>query len=259
MTNEDPKDALYLYCIVNSGKREKLGDIGIENNSVYIIPFKDIAAVVHRCLPEPYESHDEEKVKHWVLAHQYVIDRATERFGTVIPLTFDTILKGDDSVVEDWLRDQYSQLKEKIVRLKDKSEYGIVVYLDKGRIEEEGSENTEISALRTAMQGKPRGTTFLIQKRIERRIALLRDIEARFRSGEIIKDISPFAEELRQEKTVVSDENRLMILKLSCLVKQEDVARLGETLGKIDRSNGLSVTFTGPWPPYSFVFEDREK
>lgn len=258
LISEDPKEAIYLYCIVKNAEGDKLGCTGIENNPVYIIPYNNIGGVVHRCRAEPYRSDHEDKVKQWVLAHQYVIDLATERFGTVIPATFDTIFLGDDGVVETWLREKYLQLEEMLVRLKGKSEYGIAVYFDKRSIEKEASKNAEISDLRKAMEGKPRGTTYLIEKRVERRIALLRDIEARSRSTGILKEISNFADELKQEKTAVSDDDNLMLLKLSCLVKQENVEALGETLGKIDHSDGFSVTFTGPWPPYSFVLQDKQ-
>jgi len=36
------------------------------------------------------------------------------------------------------------------------------------------------------------------------------------------------------------------------------VEPLGKFLGEIDRKNGLTVTFTGPWPPYSFVFRNEK-
>jgi hypothetical protein len=44
-----------------------------------------------------------------------------------------------------------------------------------------------------------------------------------------------------------------MLLNLSCLVSKDKVDGLGEELEKINNTEGFSVHFTGPWPPYSFV------
>ena len=43
-----------------------------------------------------------------------------------------------------------------------------------------------------------------------------------------------------------------MLLNLSCLM-QEGSGDLGRVLDEIQQTKGISVRFTGPWPPYSFV------
>jgi hypothetical protein len=42
-------------------------------------------------------------------------------------------------------------------------------------------------------------------------------------------------------------------MNLSCLVDGDKSKDLGEELEAIDKMEGFSVRFTGPWPPYSFV------
>ena len=85
----------YIYCIAEGSESAVFGRIGIEDNEVYTIPYSDFCAVVHDCPAEPYRSDDQEVVKHWVVKHQEVIDEAWERFGTVIPIGFDTIIRGN--------------------------------------------------------------------------------------------------------------------------------------------------------------------
>jgi len=53
----------YLYCIINSGAMLNLGGIGIEDSTVYTIPHEDIAAVVHSCMANPYETRTMRKQK----------------------------------------------------------------------------------------------------------------------------------------------------------------------------------------------------
>src|SRR3989304_3647506 len=106
----DCEEGRYLYCIVNGGNEKNLGQVGVENNLVYVVAFQDIGAVVHPCKAKPYETAVKEKAEEWILAHQYVIDLATEECGTVIPLTFDTILKGNNEVLKTWLSKEYNQI-----------------------------------------------------------------------------------------------------------------------------------------------------
>jgi hypothetical protein len=49
------------------------------------------------------------------------------------------------------------------------------------------------------------------------------------------------------------EEDKQMLLNLSCLLFKEKSKILGEELEKINHLKGFFVRFTGPWPPYSFV------
>ena len=69
----------YVYCIISGADEMSLGNIGIEHAEVYTVSHKDIAAVVHTCQAQPYESRDENKVKEWILSHNNVIDKEIGR------------------------------------------------------------------------------------------------------------------------------------------------------------------------------------
>ena len=45
----------------------------------------------------------------------------------------------------------------------------------------------------------------------------------------------------------------LLLASYSCLVRKENVDRLGEILDAINSLHGFRVRFTGPWAPFSFV------
>ena len=248
---------IYLYCITNHGQRESFGNIGLEGSEVYTIPFKDISATVHRCRARPYETRDLEKAKSWILTHQYVIDLATKRFGTVIPLTFDIILKGDDAAAESWLRDEHDQLGRMLERFKGKAEYGIKFYMSKEYHNESLSENLQISAPPRTLGNKPKGTAYLLQKRAEQKARAQMNMKSEALTRDLGAMLSSFVDEVTIERkgsrAIEDAKDRLMILNLSCLIKDEKVKALGDLLGKLDGSNGLTVKFTGPWPPYSFT------
>src|SRR5574341_1341616 len=90
------QEGRYLYSVINSGARLCFGDIGINDNTVFTIPYDDIAAVVHSCQAEEFKMQDDGKVKEWILAHNYVIDCTSKRFGTVLPFAFGAVARGSD-------------------------------------------------------------------------------------------------------------------------------------------------------------------
>jgi Gas vesicle synthesis protein GvpL/GvpF len=124
------QEARYIYSIAKMGTRVSLGEIGIEKTEVFTIPYKDIAAVVHSCQPLAYDTKDKALAEEWVLAHSYVIDQAVKKFGSVLPFSFDVILKGEDSAILEWLGKNYSLLLQDLEKVKGKAEYTIQIYYD---------------------------------------------------------------------------------------------------------------------------------
>lgn len=258
----NPQSAMgrYLYCIAESNKAEPLGNIGIEANDVYGIPYNDLCAIVHNCPARPYESKDKEIVKGWVLSHQKVVDAVWERFGTVIPIGFDTIVQGNAAVdpeenMKKWLKDDYDNLKAKMEKIRGRAEYGVQLFWDrKTMVKEITDESPEIKALNEEIKSKPKGIAYMYRQKLE--ALLKKEIEERADRyfKEFYEKITPHAENLRVEKTKkTEDEEKQMLLNLSCLLPKEGSKGLGEELEKIDALEGFSVRYTGPWPPYSFV------
>lgn len=257
METGSKEEGVYLYCIVNSGESTEFGDVGIDDKLVYTVPHKDIGAVVHKCCAETYQTDDEEKAKDWILTHQYVIDLATGRCGTVIPLRFDTVFKGDDITVERWLREEYERLRGTLRKFKGKAEYGVQIYLKKGYVEEMIENNREMATLRRSLEGRPKGSAYLLRKNLEKMVKVRKDVETRSLAKKFFEKIRGLVDELRLEKNVRDLpgkwKDELMILNLSCLVQHDRVNSLGDLLGEINSKPGFTVRFTGPWPPYSFV------
>jgi len=235
-----------------------LGKIGIENSEVYTIPYKGICAVVHNCLAEPYKSDDQEVVKGWVKTHQKVLDAAMEKFATVLPLGFDTIIKSEDKanpeqVVKDWLRDDFENLKEKMERVRGKQEFGIQIFYDpKVMGEAIARESQEIQKLKGEMAAQKPGMAYMYKQKVEK--ALKEEIEKRVEQyfKDFYQAIKNHVDDIKVEK-VKGDKGKVMLMNLSCLVLKERVEDLGNELERINNTEGFSVRFTGPWAPYSFV------
>jgi len=252
-------EARYLYCIVEGNEEITLGNIGIEDSNVYVIPYQDLSAVVHNCLAEPYKSKDQEKMKSWVTAHEKVVEIAWEKFGTVLPLGFDTIIKGEEGVLPDenmkkWLRDDYENLRQKLAKLKDKAEFGVQVFWDL-KIISEGliGTNPEIKKLSEEIKSKSRGLAYMYKQKLENLLKKEMEKEADRYFKDFYEQIRRCVDQIKVEKTKKLEEDKQMLLNLSCLLFKGKSKILGEELEKIDHLKGFSVRFTGPWPPYSFV------
>jgi len=235
------------------------GRIGIEESEVYTFPYQDISAVVHNSPAEPYQSEDEEIMKNWVMAHQNVIDKAREKFGGVLPLGFDTIIQGDGSKspnenMENWLKDDYDNLKEKLRKIGDRAEYGVQVFRDPRIIAKKiAEESPEVKKLDEEIRSKPKGLAYMYKQKLEDLIKKEMEGKADQDFKEFFERIKPCADDLKVEKTKKAEDGKQMLMNLSCLLPEEASEKLGEELEKIDNMEGYSVRFTGPWPPYSFV------
>lgn len=247
------EEGRYVYCVANKSKTIKFGKIGIENNNIYTIHHKDLCAVVHKCKSQAYISDDEEKVKDWIKSHQNVIDSASQKLGTVIPLTFDVIVKGSNKDIVEWLKKDYEQLENILKKIKNKQEFGVQIFWDEKKIGEKIAEtNQEIQNLRRAIEKVSEGEAYFYKNTIE--TILKNEIEKN--ADEYFKKfyniIKEYVDELKIDK-IKKEKDKQMLMNLSCLVHKNKVKKLGAELEKINRYDEFSVKFTGPWPPYSFV------
>lgn len=248
----------YLYSIINSGAELSLGDIGIDDNRVYTIPYKDIAAVVHSCQAKPYETKDNEKAKEWIFTHNYVTDQATKKFGTVLPFSFDAIVRGNDDTIKDWLSKSYEKLKQELERVKDKAEYSVQIFCDQGKLVEKiVRSDQELEGLKEKIEKMPKGAAYLFQRRFELKIKDAISAEISKLAGEFGSKIRKHVEEMKVEEKISQVpgkyKDKKLIVTLSCLVHKDRVERLGEVLDEINKREGFAVRFTGPWAPFSFV------
>lgn len=246
-------EAHYLYCVVSCREKMSLGEIGIEGNRVYTIPYQTLSAVAHVCAPQAYVSQDEAVVKAWVLAHQKVVETAWERFGTVIPFGFDVIVKGSELRVLDWLKENYRELLEKLARLKGKAEYGVQIGWDHRVILEKITQtDRQTRELQRKIQSLPEGTAYLYEQKLQQLLKQKLTQQAEHYFKDFYERIRNSVEDVRVER-LSKDKDRQMLANLSCLAEKDAPRSLGEALDRIQAMNGFFVRFTGPWPPYSFV------
>lgn len=252
-------DGRYIYGIGDKGMAVSLGLIGLEGSEVYTIPYKGVCAIVHDCPAQPYKSDENEVVKGWVLTHQRVLDAAGERFETVLPMGFDTIIQCKDEsdpeqVMKEWLEENYGDLQEKMARVRGKQEFGVQILWEPKVIARQITETSEeIKSLDEETKSKPKGTAYMYKQKLENLLKQKMEKQADECFKEFYARIKKCVDDMVVEKTKKIEEDKQMLMHLSCLVRKDKVEELGEELEAIEGMEGFSVRFTGPWPPYSFV------
>jgi hypothetical protein len=255
-----PCEGRYLYGVAVSGKTISLGPVGIDGGEVYSIAYEGLSAIVHDCPAAPYQSPDERTVKNWVGAHQSVLDQVQRECGTVIPMGFDTILHSKDAailpgqVVKDWLKEDYKRLQGIAEKIKGRDEYGVQITYVPGLLAKQISdESHKLQGIREKIAHSSQGTAYMYMQKLEKTIKAEMEKLAEEWFKDFYGKIKSYCDDVVVEKTKKVEGNKVMLLNLSCLVTRERVISLGEELEKINNTEGFSVHFSGPWPPYSFV------
>ena len=248
----------YVYCVVPCCLDVRLSVPGIEGHQVYLLSHHDLGAVVHDCPARPYYSENSDLVASWVMAHHRVVHTAWERWGTALPLTFNTVVKGSSQMraaetVMRWLENENDSLRIRLASLAGKAEYGVQVFWDTERIVRGIAESSgEIRNLRSEIESKPRGMAYMYRQRLENllRRALEARAESEFKS--LYARTSQCVSNVRADRVKGDDAGRQMLANLSCLVCRDRFPDLQAELDRINKTEGFSVRLVGPLPPYTF-------
>src|SRR5262249_32105441 len=146
----------YVYCVIQEAEPQRFGPIGIgaRPSDVHTINFKDIAAVVSDTPLEVYDPTREN-----VLAHEKV-NEAVMRQHTVIPMSFGTVFKTRDDIVE-LLRGAYDAFRDVLNKMEDKLEFGLKLLWDRDvMVREIEKEDEDVSRLKGEIATQKGSTYF---------------------------------------------------------------------------------------------------
>ncbi len=146
----------YVYCVVKASETLKFGAIGLgaEPAEVHTVHYKDIAAVVS---DTPIDVPDATREN--VLSHERVNENVM-RSHTVIPMSFGTVFKTRDDIVE-LLRGAYDAFHDVLVKMEDKLEFGLKLLWDRDvAIREVEKEDEEVRRLKSEISSQKGSTYF---------------------------------------------------------------------------------------------------
>ncbi|MCU4753517.1 GvpL/GvpF family gas vesicle protein [Halobacteria archaeon AArc-curdl1] len=252
----------YIYCVVDVEAGEELEATGIDDEPVRVITTDGIGAVVHDC-DDVYDSNDHTEIHRWLLRHQSVTDEAAEAFGTPLPFQFATIFRGNDEVVCEWLKAERDNLEDALDSLAGHWEYRIEIVrtelIDAQALE---SDDDRLAELRAEIESATPGRKFLLESKYDDRLGRIRsdrnesiihDVRERLEThAREVHELDPSPDTRLQTDAKRSKEGR-PIGRLTVLAREDLQSDIGSVLDDVAGKPGLEVTFTGPWPPYSFT------
>jgi hypothetical protein len=235
----------YVYCIIEATEALKFGTIGIgaDPSEVYTVHFKNLAAVVSDAPLEVLDSTREN-----VLAHERV-NETVMREHTVIPMSFGTIFKTREDIVE-LLRSAAEAFGDVLNKMQNKLEFGLKVLWDRDQaIREVESEDDDIGRLKKEISSQ-KGPTYFARMQYGRLV----DAALQARSERCVAEI---LDELR-DVSVASRINKpigdKMIMNAAFLISRDrEIAFDAKVKSVASRFDKLTFKYTGPWPPYNFV------
>jgi Gas vesicle synthesis protein GvpL/GvpF len=235
----------YVYCIIHSSDPLRFGAIGIGEDSpeVQTINYRNLAAVVSDVPIGVLDSTRDN-----VLSHERV-NETVMRDHTVIPMSFGTIFKTRDDIVE-LLRSAYDAFGDVLAKMQNKLEFGLKVLWERDVIVKEiEQEDEDIHRLKNELSSQ-KGSTYFARMQYGRAI----DGALQTRSERYVAEI---VEKLR-DVSVASRINKpigdKMILNAAFLISRDQEAAFDQRVKEIAAKNDkLTFKYTGPWPPYNFV------
>lgn len=250
--------ALYVYAIVPAPVPGAMigGLTGIDDQAVHAVTAPDgVAALVHEAEPVPYQGPDD-TVKRWVLEHSQVVEHAWEVAGTVLPVTFNVLVRPEGEETADerlraWLQEHAASMRETLNRLRGRVELRVEISLDRAAAT---ADDAEARALRTELEGKPPGLRRLLEKKAEQAERQAADRLADGLYPEYRRRLAGCVEDLTESRRTPSSPASVPVLSAAVLVRRESVESVGAELARIQEEQPAArIRFLGPWPPYSFV------
>lgn len=259
----------YLYCLVNvdvdgEGPDEpvELGATGIEGNAVSVVAIEDVSvgAVVHDDR-SPYNSEDPAELRDWLLAHQRVVEAAGDRFGTPLPVRFDTVIEGGDDAVAGWLAQNAEPIVEAFDAVTGRWEYRVTLFWDPTKFEEsQRTADPELADIDSRLGQCDPGKRFLLRKQYDQRLRELTEQRRETLQDRLVNRLA--AESARVTERPLRSEAAASlgvepetdaVAQVAVLASRDNESALGDVLDRMTDSPGVDVRFTGPWPPYTFA------
>jgi len=248
-TEAPAPEGVYVYCIIESTEPRTFGGIGLggRGDEVFTVHYRDLAAVVSKAPLMVYDPTRENALTHEHVNEVVMIDNGF----TPVPMSFGTLFKTESDTME-FLKDTYDALRDVLMKMKDKLEFGLKVNWDRDEVLAEiERDNEEIRRLKDEIVNNQHASTYFARMQLGRLVEqALAD-----RSDQFVRDIYASLEDAAiasRSNKVIGDK---MIMNAAFLVARESSDAFDAKVHDIGKKyeGRLSFRYTGPWPPYNFV------
>ena len=266
-------EGLYLYCIWEKTDTPfSFSTKGIdEKGEVFVIPFRELVAVVSKVSLEEFASEEIQKkaqgdlnwIKEKALAHEKVIEEAMRKDDEVLslmPMRFGTIFKEKARLEETLIKD-YPRIREVLDKIRGKQEWSVKIYLKaRGELERVIKEKNEsIIEKEKEIASLPEGMAFFMEEELKEVISRELEKELNNMVEDFFESLGKQAVDLKKCKVLgkeLTGRGEPMVLNAAYLISEdkiEDFKKEAQRLNQEIQANGFYLEYKGPWPAYNFT------
>ena len=257
-------DLIYLYAVApESAASARATGVGLDDRPVQTLTEGELVAFAG---PVPASDFDEAPLNAHLSDLEWLAPRAerhqrvnAQLFGHVdalLPLSFGTVFRSDDSI-RRMLRERQDDLLARLAAVRGSSEWVITVRRDTARAEAAlEAHDASLAQLRSDLAASQPGRRYLLERQageIRRRALRSADSAA---ASDVTAAVERAARRIYREPIVpASAETGQAVARVSALVER---ARESQFCDAVDAAGapwldrGYAVERTGPWPPYRF-------
>ena len=146
------EEGKYFYCAIMCNKEKSFGNIGMNNNEVYAISYRDVGAVVNDSPMKDYELTGDNTKRHDDVIRQIMEEHA------VVPVEFGTLIK-NERILRCLLRKAYDPARECLKLVDNMVELGVKAVLNEDTVFDDPKKRKEcISDVLGSLETKAKQT-----------------------------------------------------------------------------------------------------
>ena len=269
---ETKEKGFYIYCIMLGGTAVIEDHKGIDGiGSLFSTQFRNLTAVVSEVELDKFKSRmatvgeeiDMEWIEEKAQTHEQIVERLMKE-NALLPARFCSIVRKKEDLIA-YMADNYHDFERTLERLKGREEWGVKAYLSFEKLKQFIIDNTPAIRERREMLSFMSVTaSFLIQRKIDNLIKQRMDkrLEAIISHiVEVLRDASEHESIADVESFNQQQVENPLFFKASYLVENNLFHGFNHKIKKLSaelKPEGITLVVSGPWPPYSFV-EDEKK
>jgi len=250
-------NGLYIYGIINSGTRELKGNGWNGDVSVYLVPYRDVAAVVSDEEIVDLAHMSKDLLARRLVDHQRVIEGVMNLKHTIIPMKLGTFT-GNAAEVQEILARGYKTVAEVFYTVNDKLELDVVVtWPDLASVLKSIGDEPDIREARQKLLANPRKITVEDQMRVGLMVKKALDARREKIDLKIRSELGAISRGVRGHELM---DDR-MIMNAAFLIERDRQAEFEQCLDRLNTETGETLHFrcVGPLPPYSFCTLEVKK
>lgn len=235
----------------------------IEGHPLIIIPVRELAAIVSIVSMEDFAgpgAEDRLNNIQWVapraLRHAEVV-KELNAISPVFPVSFGSLFSSPDKLVS-LIEFNYHFISEFLEMVNDREEWAIKAYLDRRFVLKQLFDQ-KVQMVDKQLSELSPGARYFKEKQIKAEIekGMSSWINGRVSNiGEKLGKISAHLMARKSTKLAFDENDNELVANWAILIPRDDSEKIDDIITEISENSyfeGLKISLSGPWPPYSFV------